>query len=116
MCAYFLADLAGRVRKTMPCSMGSQSRRGRSTTRLSLKNSAKKRRTALGVAALGEPRLHQRMAVLAVLLVLAELAGSWLAGSGWAGERGMFFCCAWRCAAEGVLEGVANMGLVRVEV
>ena len=39
--AYLAADLAGRVRKIMPCRINSHSKRGISTTRRSLKNSRK---------------------------------------------------------------------------
>jgi len=58
--AYWRATRAGRRRRTMPCRIGSQSQRGRSTTSGSLRNSARKSRTAPGVAAVGVPRLTSR--------------------------------------------------------
>ena len=41
MAAYFAADFAGRLRSTMPCRIGSQTKRGSRTTRGSERNSAR---------------------------------------------------------------------------
>jgi hypothetical protein len=41
MLAYLAADFAGRTRRMMPCSSGCQTRLGISTTRGSLRNSAR---------------------------------------------------------------------------
>ena len=63
--AYLAADLAGRVRKIMPCKIGHHANLGISTTRSSLKNCARYGRTAEAVGASGVPRLHSKMAVRA---------------------------------------------------
>src|SRR5215208_8032645 len=63
MVAYLRADRAGRTRRITPCSSGSHSARGISTTRGSLRNSRKYRRKADGVGSSGVPRLQRTIAV-----------------------------------------------------
>ncbi|MNN26720.1 hypothetical protein D3C81_1402350 [compost metagenome] len=61
--SYFMADARERNGRISPCRIGSQARRGISTTRGSDKNAFRYRPTALGVGASGVPRLISRMAV-----------------------------------------------------
>ena len=63
MLAYLAADLAGRVRRMMPCRMGHQTSRGISNTRWSPRKSERYRRTAEAVGSSGVPRLHNSTAV-----------------------------------------------------
>ena len=67
MDAYLAADLLGLKGKMNAFSINHQMGLGISTTRWSLKNSRKNRRTALVVGASGVPKLHSKTAVLALL-------------------------------------------------